>query len=220
MVKTLYLIRHGETEGSEVRRYKGSIDVPLSEKGIEQIKRLSDFMARTSELQAVYCSPLIRALNSAEIIAEPHGLKPIVIPDFRERSFGVWEGMSFDEIKARYPEGFEAWTGDPLRYSPLQGESTLEVKERVIRELNRILNHYSNSAARSNSSNDLDDISIAIVAHGGVNRVILCQMMGIPLENIFRIEQDYGCINIIEFCEDYAVVRLMNGRCQITGNRK
>ncbi len=220
MVKTLYLIRHGETEGSEVRRYKGSIDVPLSEKGIEQIKRLSDFMARTSELQAVYCSPLIRALNSAEIIAEPHGLKPIVIPDFRERSFGVWEGMSFDEIKARYPEGFEAWTGDPLRYSPLQGESTLEVKERVIRELNRILNRYSNSAARSNSSNDLDDISIAIVAHGGVNRVILCQMMGIPLENIFRIEQDYGCINIIEFCEDYAVVRLMNGRCQITGNRK
>lgn len=216
MVKTLYLIRHGETEGSEVRRYKGSIDVPLSEKGIEQIKRLSDFMARTSELQAVYCSPLIRALNSAEIIAEPHGLKPIVIPDFRERSFGIWEGMSFDEIKARYPEEFEAWTGDPLRYSPLQGESTLEVKERVIRELNRILNHYSNSAARSNSSNDLDDISIAIVAHGGVNRVILCQMMGIPLENIFRIEQDYGCINIIEFCEDYAVVRLMNGRCQIT----
>jgi len=210
MVRTLYLIRHGETEGSEVRRYKGSIDVPLSERGIGQIRRLSDFMAGTSELQAVYCSPLIRALKSAEIIAEPRGLKPIVIPDFRERSFGIWEGMSFDEIKARYPEEFEAWAGDPLRYSPLQGESTLEVKERVIRELNRILNHHSNSAAPSNSSNDPDGISIAIVAHGGVNRVILCQIMGIPLENIFRIEQDYGCLNIIEFHDDYPVAKLIN----------
>ncbi len=111
MVTTLYLIRHGETEGSETKRYKGSIDVPLSEKGIEQIKKTSVFISaeaqkrRRGNVGAVYCSPLSRALKSAEIIAEPHGLKPVVINDLRERNFGIWEGMSFAEIKEKYPQG-------------------------------------------------------------------------------------------------------------------
>ncbi|MCL5062684.1 MAG: alpha-ribazole phosphatase [Nitrospiraceae bacterium] len=196
MVTTLYLIRHGETEGSEVKRYKGSIDVPLSEKGIRQIKRASDFIK--DKLTAVYCSPLSRALKSAEIISEPHGLKPVVIHGIRERSFGIWEGMSFDEIKEKYPEEFEAWAGNPLKYSPIEGESTIEVRDRVIRALDMILNNHN-------------DEHIAIIAHGGVNRIILCHIMGIPLENIFRIEQDFAAVNIIEFWEKYQVVKLLNG---------
>ncbi len=196
MVTTLYLIRHGETEGSEVKRYKGSIDVPLSEKGIRQIKRASDFIK--DKLTAVYCSPLSRALKSAEIISEPHGLKPVVIHGIRERSFGIWEGMSFDEIKEKYPEEFEAWAGNPLKYNPVEGESTIEVRDRVIRALDMILNNHN-------------DEHIAIIAHGGVNRIILCHIMGIPLENIFRIEQDFAAVNIIEFWEKYQVVKLLNG---------
>ena len=196
MVTTLYLIRHGETEGSEVKRYKGSIDVPLSEKGIRQIKRASDFIK--DKLTAVYCSPLSRALKSAEIISEPHGLKPVVIHGIRERSFGIWEGMSFDEIKEKYPEEFEAWAGNPLKYSPVEGESTIEVRDRVIRALDMILNNHN-------------DEHIAIIAHGGVNRIILCHIMGIPLENIFRVEQDFAAVNIIEFWEKYQVVKLLNG---------
>jgi len=196
MVTTLYLIRHGETEGSEVKRYKGSIDVPLSEKGIRQIKRASDFIK--DKLTAVYCSPLSRALKSAEIISEPHGLKPVVIHGIRERSFGIWEGMSFDEIKEKYPEEFEAWADNPLKYSPIEGESTIEVRDRVIRALDMILNNHN-------------DEHIAIIAHGGVNRIILCHIMGIPLENIFRIEQDFAAVNIIEFWEKYQVVKLLNG---------
>ncbi len=205
MVTTLYLVRHGETEGSEVKRYKGSIDVPLSEKGIEQMEQVAKYLNRSyktySGLKAVYCSPLIRALKSAEIVAEPHGLKPIVIPDLRERSFGIWEGMSFNEIKDKYPEEFEAWAGNPLKYSPVGGESTLEVRDRVIIGLNKILNDHNSQGARN----------IAIVAHGGVNRIILCHIMGIPLENIFRIEQNFAAINIIEFHDKYPVVKLLNG---------
>lgn len=204
MVTTLYLVRHGETEGSEVKRYKGSIDVPLSEKGIEQMEQVAKYLNRSyktySGLKAVYCSPLIRALKSAEIVAEPHGLKPIVIPDLRERSFGIWEGMSFNEIKDKYPEEFEAWAGNPLKYSPVGGESTLEVRDRVIIGLNKILNDHNSQGARN----------IAIVAHGGVNRIILCHIMGIPLENIFRIEQDNAAVNIIEFWEKYPVVKALN----------
>jgi alpha-ribazole phosphatase/probable phosphoglycerate mutase len=199
MVTTLYLIRHGETEGSEVKRYKGSIDVPLSERGIAQIRSASVFI-NSSKLSAVYCSPLSRALKSAEIISEPHGLNPVIMPDLRERSFGVWEGMSFDEIKKQYPDEFKAWADNPLKFSPVGGENTLEVRDRALQALDNILKKHNGE-------------SISIVAHGGVNRVILCDIMGIPLENLFRIEQDFAAVNVIEFWDTYPVVKGLNLTC-------
>lgn len=195
MVKTLYLIRHGETIGGNEKRYKGSLDVPLSERGIEQVKRTAQVL-RDASFSAIYTSPLARALKSAEIIAEDLRLTPIVLQGLRERSFGIWEGMTFLEIKEKYPEEFENWANNPLKFSPPEGESTLQVKDRVVKVLEDILNK--------------EDGSVAVVAHGGVNRIILCYLMGIPLENIFRIEQDFAAINIIEFHEKYPVVKLLN----------
>lgn len=197
MVKTVYLIRHGHTAGDDKKRYKGSIDVPLSEKGVEQMKKTSVFLKDVS-LSAVYCSPLNRALKSAEIIAEPHGLRPVIISQLRERSFGLWEGMTFNEIKDKYPEEFEAWVNNPLKYSPPEGESTIEVRDRAIEEIEKILSNHDNE-------------KIAIVAHGGINRIILCHFLGTPLDNIFRIEQDYGAVNIIELYDRYPVIKLING---------
>ncbi|MBI5212100.1 MAG: histidine phosphatase family protein [Nitrospirae bacterium] len=239
MVTTLYLVRHGATEGSEVKRYKGSIDVPMSEKGIAQVEKASAFITKrvNGQMSTVYTSPLNRALKSADIIARPHGLKPIVIEDLRERSFGIWEGMTFTEIKEKYPQEFEAWAENPLRYSPMSGESTLVVRDRVIRILDEIIERpdpphpnplpqgergYKNSPSlegrgrgggwnKAFSEQSLSSENIAIVAHGGVNRIILCHVIGIPLENIFRIEQDNAAINIIEFWDKYPVVKLLNG---------
>ena len=226
MVTTLYLIRHGETEGSEHKRYKGSIDVPLSARGISQVEKASEFVAahvrdyapkrhlsylrdihssssevadsRDDRLKAVYTSDLGRAVKSAELIAAPHGVLPLQVPGLRERSFGIWEGMSFAEIKEQYPEEFSAWAGNPLKYSPVRGESTLEVRDRVIAALEAILSGHPGDC-------------LAVVAHGGVNRIILCHVMGVPLENIFRIEQDFSAVNVIEFWDKYPVVKLMNG---------
>ena len=149
-------------------------------------------------LKAVYCSDLKRAIKSAELIASPHSLNPIISPSLRERNFGIWEGMSFDEIREKYPGEFESWAGNPLKYSPMGGESTLEVRERVINAFENIIGNHNEER-------------IAIVAHGGVNRIVLCHILGIPLENIFRIEQDYGALNIIEFWDKYPVVKLING---------
>ncbi|MBM4137503.1 MAG: histidine phosphatase family protein [Nitrospira sp.] len=215
MVTTLYLIRHGETEGAEKRRYKGTIDVPLSENGVMQMEQLSKYIVREiincsnpprppllkgdkgRLLTAAYCSDLSRAIKSAELIAKPHSINPIIVSSLRERNFGIWEGMSFDEIKEKYPEEFNAWAGNPLKFSPMEGESTLEMKERVIGVFEKIIGNHNSGC-------------IAIVAHGGVNRIILCHILGIPLENIFSIEQYYGCLNIIEFWDKYPVVKLVN----------
>ncbi len=235
MVKTLYIIRHGETEGADSRRYKGSLDVPMSEKGAVQIRKAAEFIKsrvrgqaeldNSSKLTSVYCSPLSRALKSAEIIAEECGLKPVVFDELRERHFGIWEGMSFDEIRRAYPDEFKAWADNPLKYSPIGGESTLGVRDRVVAALNRILDDNStvrvqgfkdsseetDKSLESPASRTPDSVHIAIVAHGGVNRIILCHVTGIPLENIFRVEQDFGCVNIIEFWDEYPVVKLING---------
>lgn len=208
MVTTLYLIRHGETEGAEKRRYKGSIDVPLSANGIRQIEMVSRFLSaevkrcriegdQSSALSSVYCSDLVRAIKSAEVIAAPHSLKPVVVPALRERNFGIWEGMSFDEIMEKYPDEFDAWAANPLKFSPMEGESTLEMRERVTKALDEIVASHIGE-------------HIAVVSHGGTNRIILCNVLGIPLENIFRIEQDYAALNIIEFWDKYPVVKLIN----------
>lgn len=246
MVTRLYLIRHGETEGGQLNRYKGHIDVPLSEKGIRQMERLSKYIVQNRsksfkmvqsssnlnnveplnnieqlKLTAVYCSDLSRALKSAEIIAKPHKLRPIVIPELRERNFGIWEGMTFNEIKEKYPQEFDAWVNNPLKFSPMQGESTIEVRDRVLNALNKILNHLNivQSSSRvvqhSSKLNNIEQSSttlnnIVVVSHGGVNRVILCHFLEIPLENIFRIEQDFGALNIVEFHDNYPVVKLLN----------
>ena len=201
---TVYLIRHGETEGADSRRYKGHIDVPLSENGIEQIKRVAMYLSQNTELRiqnadltAVYTSDLSRAIKSAEIIAGPYGLKPVVVEGLKERSFGVWEGMSFDEIKEKWPEAFNAWAANPLKFSPMGGESTIAVRDRVIQAFEEIMRKHNGE-------------NIAIVSHGGVIRVLLCEMLGMPLENIFRIEQSFAALNVIEIW-DYPVVKLING---------
>ncbi|MBT9129751.1 MAG: Phosphoserine phosphatase 1 [candidate division WS2 bacterium] len=199
-------MRHGETQGEEVKRYKGTIDVPLSEKGVKQMERVAEYINRVStqgsgvtSLKTIYTSDLSRAMKSAEVILKLHSLhslKLIIVSELRERNFGIWEGMTYDEIKKKYPEEFRAWAENPLKYGPMGGESTLEVRERVIKVLDEIIGGHNND--------------IAIVAHGGVNRIIICHLLGIPLENIFRVEQDYGCLNIIEFWDKYPVIKLMN----------
>ncbi len=247
MVTKLYLIRHGETEGGQLNRYKGHIDVPLSDNGIRQMERLSKYIVQNRsksfkmvqsssnlnnveplnnieqlKLNAVYCSDLSRALKSAEIIAKPHKLRPIVMPELRERNFGIWEGMTFNEIKEKYTQEFDAWVSNPLKFSPMQGESTIEVRDRVLNALNKILDNHSNIVQSSSrvvqNSSKLNNIeqssttlnNIVVVSHGGVNRIILCHLLGIPFENIFRIEQDYGALNIVEIHDKYPMVKLLN----------
>ena len=177
--------------------------MPLSENRIKQLERLATYLVQNSKLntqnsklKAVYCSGLSRALKSAEIIAKPFGLKPNIVDDLKERSFGVWEGMTFDEIKEKWPDAFNAWAENPVKFSPIEGENTLDIKKRTMKAFNEIISNHK-------------DEEIAIVSHGGITRVILCEMLGIPLENIFRIEQDFAALNVIELW-DYPVVKKFN----------
>lgn len=201
MVAILYLIRHGEPEGAGEGRYRGWSDVPLSAAGRRQMDRVAGLIAHDAPpagLRAVYCSDLQRAVVSAGIIGDAVGCAPIRVPGLRERNFGIWEGLQLDEIRERHPAAYEAWGKDPWAFRPVGGEDAPVAAARVLDAFRGILHAHAEDA-------------IAVVAHGGANRIILAHCLGMRLEHIFRIGQEYAAVNIVEFREGTPVVRLVNG---------
>lgn len=203
----IYLFRHGKTIDADEKRYKGHLDVPLSDEGISQIKcqvnqlkqRLRKYSNHTQpvDLDAIYTSDLSRTVQSAKIIADVFNLTPIKKTALKERNFGQWEGMTFDEINSKYPKDFSAWANDPLTFSPSGGESTTDLYNRVIPAFNDILKQRTHG-------------HIVIMGHGGVNRIILCHLLKIPLQHCFRIEQDFAALNVIEIYDNMPVVKELN----------
>ncbi|BAF58870.1 MAG: alpha-ribazole phosphatase [Pelotomaculum sp.] len=180
--RRIYLVRHGEVAGGGSRRFIGQIDLPLSEAGRKQAACLRDALAR-AELNGIFCSDLDRSVTTALIIGEKHNLKPVPKKELREISLGAWEGLTFEEVRRKYPGEFEKRGACIVHYRPPWGESFARCAARVIPALKEIV-----SSVEGN---------ILIVGHAGVNRIILCLALGAPLENLFRIKQDYGCLNVL-----------------------
>jgi len=194
----VYLMRHGEVAGGGEKRYNGHIDVDITKQGVEQMHRLAGMLAG-KPVAAVYSSDLIRSVKGAEIISRSLGLTYTPLKTLRERSVGVWEGLTAEEIKQRYPEEYKAWRLDLLNYRPPGGECLLDVQARILPEYQRLVSAHAGR-------------EIAMLLHGGVNRVILADALGLPPLNLFRIDQSFGALNIIEHYEDgMSVVKLLNG---------
>ena len=198
MPTRVYLMRHGEVHGDGNKRYNGHIDVDITEKGVEQMHRLAGLLDG-KPVRAVYSSDLIRSVKGARIVAAKLGLEHTPVRALRERSVGQWEGMTAEEIQQRYPEDYKAWRTDLLNYRPPDGECLLDVRDRIMPEYRRLVANHP-------------DQEIAMLLHGGVNRVILADVLGLPPLNLFRIDQAFGALNIIDHFDDgIALVKLLNG---------
>ncbi len=182
-IKTLYLARHGEIDTGNKKRYIGQTDLPLNEVGRVQAARLRDELAGI-KLSRVFCSDLARSVSTASIICEEQGLKPVIVRDLREIDMGSWDGLTFEEVCRLYPGEFERRGDDIINYLPPGGESFARCAARVLSVLDEIL-----ASARG---------SILIVGHKGVNRIIISRAKGIPLEEMFEIPQEYGCLEQID----------------------
>ncbi len=194
----LYLIRHGQVVNHHEFRYNGHHDVDITDKGLLQMKRLGGLLKEKS-IKALYSSDLTRTMKGAGIIGRALGLLPQSLAPFRELHLGRWEGLTREEAIERYPED-EGFSFQNLATDKIEGGETLhDLSERVLPELARLIDKHRGDA-------------ICLVAHGGVNRVILCNVMGIKLDRFFSIEQDYGCLNIVDYFNDgIGVVKLLNG---------
>lgn len=191
----LYLIRHGEVVNHGV--YNGQTDVDITPRGLKQMENLRDRL-KEKKITAVYSSDLRRTRLGAEIIAQPHGLIPQSFSEFREMNFGRWQGLTYQEVMEKYPEDIPQWLKELGTFRIPQGESLKDVQERVIPKLNELLAKHQGE-------------EIVLVCHGAVNRVIIAEALQLPLAHLLRLEQDYGCLNIIEYVSTWRVIKLING---------
>jgi len=191
------LIRHGEPEASAKGRCYGKLDVGLSECGRTQMARVVEaFRASTTALDAVYTSPRRRAREGAEMLSG----EIVVEPRLSEIDFGELEGLSYEEAAARFPHLYRRWMREPTEVKFPGGESFDEMKARVLEAISVIRDAHAEQ-------------TVAIVSHGGVNRIVLAEALGIEARRIFHLAQSYAGVNIIDELDDYSLVRLMNGTC-------
>lgn len=192
---TLYLVRHGAVISVSGKAYIGQIEAPLCEEGVEQAWALRKWLEPV-HFTAALSSDLSRAQRTCRIVTGKRQIPHDTLPSLREISLGQWEGISFREIEQRFPEEYAARGRDIENWRPPEGESFSDCRVRVLRAVNDILAQHSGN--------------ILVVGHGGVNRLILCEVLGIPVKNLHSLGQDYGCVNIINFSATRARVQLLN----------
>lgn len=168
------LIRHGQTDWNLTGRWQGqAADAPgLNNTGRTQVLGIREQVMEIM-VSAIYSSDLLRARQTAELIAEPLGLYVTLEPRLREINLGVWEGMLSDEIEANYPQELAERAQNPFHTCAPNGETPREVAERVLAAINEIANKHR-------------DESILIVAHGISLSVIICHSEGFPMEDVYN----------------------------------
>jgi alpha-ribazole phosphatase len=203
-VSTLVLLRHAEPEERARGRCYGSLDVGLSPAGHAHAERLAEELAEL-ELAAVYASPRSRALDTAAPIGAAHGLA--VTPDDRlcELDFGELEGHTYDEIATTRPELYATWMTAPTTVRFPGGESYADLRERAVAACEEIRGSHP---------------CALVVTHGGVVRAALAEWLSIPSEAIFRLDQSYGGITVVEWIEDTPTVRVVNAARVPVGARR
>ena len=191
----LYLVRHGDSRQDQVKRYIGQTDLTLNPVGRTQIKSLQRTLAEI-DFARIYSSDLRRCQETARIIAGPLGKSIRMVPSLREIDLGEWEGQPMASIRERFPEEYQRRGRELVEFSPPGGESFRDLQSRVVPGFLEIISRASGN--------------VLLVAHAGVNRTILCHVLGLPLDELFQVPQDFGCFNIIERRGEQLSVKTIN----------
>ena len=195
MTTRVFLVRHGATTLSAEDRFAGSTDVDLSDAGRMQAGALAERLAKES-LAAVYASPMKRTMETASIVAAPHGLEPQPTDELREIDHGRWEGLLRAEAEERFAEEYAAWEADPFTFAPVGGEAGINVLARALPVLRRIVLRH------------LDE-TVLVVSHKATIRLLLSSLLGFDARGYRdRLDQHPACLNILAF-RDAVRARLM-----------
>ena len=191
----LILLRHGEPDETARGRCYGQFDPGLSPRGREQMRRTWHLLDN-QPVAAIFSSPSRRAVESTTLRA---GDTPDVAVDdrLREIDFGEFEGLTYREISARYPKKYDEWMTRPTSVAFPGGESFVTMSARVRLAVEQIRRLHGGK-------------TVAIVSHGGVNRIVLAAALDLDARHIFRLDQAYACLNVIDYLGDEPIVRVMN----------
>jgi probable phosphoglycerate mutase len=192
----LLLVRHGETDWNATGRIQGHSDTPLNVLGLTQARRAARRL--TSEpVRALYSSDLARAHGTATVIGHALRLPVITSLQLRERSYGVWEGLTAAEIQARYPEQFIAWRARSADFAPPQGESGSQFLTRALAELQAIARRHVGEL-------------VVVVTHGGFCYVVINHILGSVHGDRREFSFGNASIHLLEVTGDRWSVPWMN----------
>ncbi|HEY2342728.1 MAG TPA: histidine phosphatase family protein [Chthoniobacteraceae bacterium] len=182
----IFLIRHGATTLTVEDRFAGATDVPLSDEGREQARRLGQRLSN-EKIAAVYASNLGRTIETARLVAEPHGLEVQPREGLREISHGHWEQMTRREVEEKYPHEAAAWDKDPYTFAPEGGESGLGVTARALPALLELVRDHAGER-------------LLVVSHKATIRLLLSSLLGFdPRRYRDNLDQSPAALNIVDF---------------------
>jgi probable phosphoglycerate mutase len=199
----LLLVRHGETAMTAERRYSGRGDVPLTARGTDQARALARRLAGL-DLTAILTSPLSRCTGTAAILADTDGLPPVAVDeDLVECDFGDWEGLTFAEVRARWPEEQDRWLGDP-EVAPPGGESFRAVGERARRAVARARDRYPGG-------------TVVLVSHVSPIKLVLRDALAATDALLHRLYLDAAGLSTVDYWPDGGIaVRTVNDTAHLS----
>ena len=160
----IILARHGETQWNVEEIFRGRIDVELNETGVKQAELLAKYLSAL-QIDAIYSSPLKRALKTAEMIASHHKLDVEIAPGLIDFDYGKWQGLSHQEVKDKYKELYAEWRQNPHRVKMPSGERLDDVRKRALGVVDEVIAKH--------------DGTVVLVSHRVVNKVLICALIGL-----------------------------------------
>jgi len=198
----IILVRHGQTEWNRVERFRGRADVPLDNTGMAQADATGRRIATGWQVSAVYCSPLSRAVKTAEAIAGHFGLVVQPYPGLVDIDYGLWQGLTPAEVQRQWPELIEAWYKAPQTVQIPQGETLEHLRARGLASVNELVTHHPGQ-------------TLVLVAHTAIIRAILLGVLGLGNERFWRLHQDTCAINVFDAdAGDFTMISL-NDTCHL-----
>jgi broad specificity phosphatase PhoE len=200
------LVRHGQTAWNREERFRGQTDVPLDETGLAQASATAGRIATEWRPAAVYCSPLLRARQTAQAIAEPQGLTALPVAGLNDINFGLLQGLTVPEARERWPGVVNTWFTTPHLARPPAGETLAEVSRRAMAAVTELTARHPGE-------------TIVLVGHLVLNRVILLGVTGLGLERFWRLGQDTCAINVFDAEGGDFTLLTLNDTCHLRSMR-
>ncbi len=192
-----FLVRHGETTWNAEGRVQGHLDSPLTEAGRADAERMAGRL-RSVSFDSVCSSDLGRAQATLAAITNGRTLPVQALPGLREKCYGTWEGVTFEEIRERHPEEFDRLFMDDVEFAPPGGESDCD----LVRRIGDLVEQLKLTHA--------DDQDILLVGHGGSLRAVLVNLLDLPVRSLWHFRMDNGGLSILGASSNGATVQLWN----------
>ena len=199
----LIIVRHGRTEWNRVERFRGRADIGLDGVGMKQAesaaKRIGEW-----PISAIYSSPLRRALTTAEIMAGPFELKVRLMPGIIDIDYGVWQGLSTEEVITRDGSLYSQWIESPNKVKFPGGESFAEVRERASSAVNGLIQQHLKE-------------TVVLVSHKVICQILILSLLGLDNSHFWQITQDVCAMNLFEVRGGIPSALFLNDTCHLEG---